>query len=276
VTFSTSDGSAHAGTDYNAITQTVNFLAGQPSQTVQVVTLDDNTSGDGPKTVNLTLSNLSGMTLGSQSTAVLTIAEPTPASQVQFILQGDSAPAVNGSTKTITLTRSGDTSQAASVTVSVVGGSAAQGRDFLIANPTVQFAAGQTQASVAVSILNDGSLDGSETAILALTNPSPGVSLGSQNTFTLTIDETNVPPPPHRAVFAEMVPVRIGRKSKWMVEVLYADSGAVKTEFLSPLQQPAFHNIQASAVQGNGAGVPDQVILMGQRKGRFVSLDIPV
>jgi hypothetical protein len=61
-----------------------------------------------------------------------------------------------------------------------------------------------------------------------------------------------------------------------MLAVLYADTGAVKTEFLSPMQHPTFHNIQASAVQGNGAGVPDQVILLGQRGRRLVSLDIPV
>ena len=61
-----------------------------------------------------------------------------------------------------------------------------------------------------------------------------------------------------------------------MVEVLFADTGALKAQFLSPMQPPAFHNIQVSMVQGNGAGIPDQVILMGQRGRRFITLDIPV
>jgi uncharacterized delta-60 repeat protein len=278
VTFSTSDGSAHAGADYNAITQTVVFAPGQASATVNVPTLDDNATGDGARTVNLTLSNPSGMVLGSPSTALLTIQEPEALSQVQFALTSDSTPETNGSAKSIVVTRSGDTSRAASVTVSVLGGSATQGRDFQLASPIVQFAPGQAQASVALTMLNDGALDGSETVVLGLTNPS-GASLGSQGTFTLTIDETNVPPPPppaHRPVFTELVPVRMGRRKLLMVEVLYADTGAMKTEFLSPWQQPAFHNIQASAIQGNGAGVPDEVLLMGQRGRRFVSMTVPV
>jgi hypothetical protein len=61
-----------------------------------------------------------------------------------------------------------------------------------------------------------------------------------------------------------------------MVEVLFADTGALKTEFLSPLQHPAFHGIQVSTVEGNGAGVPDQVILTGLRGRRFVRLDLPI
>jgi len=61
-----------------------------------------------------------------------------------------------------------------------------------------------------------------------------------------------------------------------MVEVLYADTGAPKTEFLCPLQQPTYHGIQVSAVQGNDVGLPDQVLLTGRKGHRTVSLDIPV
>jgi uncharacterized delta-60 repeat protein len=95
-------------------------------------------------------------------------------------------------------------------------------------------------------------------------------------TGTVQLSTPPLPPPAHRAVFAELVPVRMGRKTRWMVEVLYADTGAVKFQFLSPFQQPAFHGIQVSTVEGNGAGVPDQVILTGRRGRRFVNLDIPV
>jgi hypothetical protein len=134
---------------------------------------------------------------------------------------------------------------------------------------------------VQVTILNDGAFDGNETVNLALTAPINAV-VGTQATSVLTINETNVPPPPtppapaHRTVFAELVPVRIGRRNRLMVEVLFADTGALKTQFLSPLQPPAFHGIQVNTVQGNGAGNPDQVILMGQRGRRFITLDIPV
>jgi uncharacterized delta-60 repeat protein len=276
VTFSTSDGTAHAGTDYSPVMQTVQFLPGQATATVTVATHDDNLPGDSARTLNVALSNPSGLALADPSAAVITITEPEALSTVQFAQPAEAVPEANGTTVSIPITRSGDSSSAAAVTVSVAGGTATPGRDFLIANPVVQFAPGQTQASVMVTILNDGAFDGNETVSLALTAPS-GVVLGAQSTSTLTINETNPPPPPpHRPVFAELVPVRIGRRNRLMVEVLFADTGTLKTQFLSPLQPPAFHGIQVSTVEGNGAGIPDQVILMGQRGRRFVSLDIPV
>jgi hypothetical protein len=61
-----------------------------------------------------------------------------------------------------------------------------------------------------------------------------------------------------------------------MVEVLYADTGTPKTEFLCPLQQPAFRGIQVQTIQGNNAGLPDQVLLTGRKGHRTVSLEIPV
>jgi uncharacterized delta-60 repeat protein len=276
VVFSTSDGTAHAGTDYVPVTQTVTFAPGQASTTVAVATLDDNAPFFDPaRRVNLTLSSPSGVALAAQSTAALTIQEPAPAATIEFG-QASFAVGENGGSISIPVTRSGDTSGAASVNVAVIGGSATRGRDFEIANPTVNFAAGQAQASVQVSILNDGAFDGNETVALALTAPV-NAAVGAQATSLLTINETNPPPPPpHRAVFAELVPVRMGRRSLLMLEVLYADTGVVKTEFLSPMQQPTFRGIQVSTVQGNGAGIPDQVLLTGRRGRRLVNLDIPV
>jgi hypothetical protein len=147
---------------------------------------------------------------------------------VQFGQASLSVPEVNGRTVTIPVTRSGsDLSAPPSVSVSVLGGSATQGKDFVLGTSTGQFGANQSQASVTLTLRNGGVRDGNETVALALTSPS-GASLGSQATFTLTIDETNVPPPPphrapaapkppaHRPIVAELVPVRLGKRgSSW-------------------------------------------------------------
>jgi len=74
-TFATSNGSAIAGTDYNALATTVRFAAGDDTpRVVSVTAIANATANEVDKTVNLTLSQPGGCaTLGSQSTAVLTI-----------------------------------------------------------------------------------------------------------------------------------------------------------------------------------------------------------
>jgi hypothetical protein len=75
VQYATSDGTAQAGTDYTAVSGTLMFGPGDTSKTFTVPVLNDGLA-DGNQTVNLTLSGPTGsVTLGGQSTAVLTLAE---------------------------------------------------------------------------------------------------------------------------------------------------------------------------------------------------------
>ncbi len=74
---------------------------------------------------------------------------------------------------------------------------------------------------------------------------------------------------PVRAITAELFLKRAGRRkpARLAVRVRYADTGMEKEEFLSPFQRPAYRNIRVSVRDGNGDGVPDQVVLTA-RKGR--------
>ncbi len=84
VNFSTSNGTAIAGSDYGATSGTLTFGPGVTSQSFAVPLLDDNIS-EGTESVNLTLSGpTGGGTLGSQSTAILLILdnESPPADSV--------------------------------------------------------------------------------------------------------------------------------------------------------------------------------------------------
>jgi M6 family metalloprotease-like protein len=73
VDYATSDGTATAGADYTAASGTLSFGPGETSKSFAVpITADSVTEGD--ETVNLTLSNpTGGASLGTPSTAVLTI-----------------------------------------------------------------------------------------------------------------------------------------------------------------------------------------------------------
>jgi len=72
VDFTTSDGTAIAGQDYVTTSGTLTFLDGETSQTFDVPIIG-NTIVDGDRTVNLTLSNPTGATIGTPNPAILTI-----------------------------------------------------------------------------------------------------------------------------------------------------------------------------------------------------------
>jgi uncharacterized delta-60 repeat protein len=74
VALNTNDGTAVAGTDYNALSGSVSFPDGVMTEKVNLAVLPDPVANLPGRTVNLTLSNPSGgATLGSPGSAVLTI-----------------------------------------------------------------------------------------------------------------------------------------------------------------------------------------------------------
>jgi hypothetical protein len=90
VSYATSDGSATARKDYTSAFGTLSFAAGETSKTFAVLLTDD-AFQEGAETVNLTLSNPSGVaSLGSQSTATVQITDnDTPPSLTNPIDQSD-------------------------------------------------------------------------------------------------------------------------------------------------------------------------------------------
>src|SRR4029453_19194869 len=197
VTVVTSNGTAAAGSDYTATTQTVSFANGDTAnKTVSIPILDD-TSVEGNETVNLSLSNpTGGATLGRPNTAVLTITDndTPPAGTLQFSAASYSV-AENGGNATITITRTGGSAGAVGVTVATSNGTAAAGSDYTATTQTVSFANGDTaNKTVSIPILDDTSVEGNETVNLSLSNPTGGATLGSPNTAVLTITDNDTPP----------------------------------------------------------------------------------
>jgi ribosomal protein L35AE/L33A len=95
----------------------------------------------------------------------------------------------NGTTAQVTVTRSNGSDGAVSAQVSRTGGTATSGTDFTNVFPAlVSFADGETGSkTVSIPIVNDSDVEPNETINLALSNATGGVTLGAQNTATLTI-----------------------------------------------------------------------------------------
>lgn len=92
-----------------------------------------------------------------------------------------------GVTNVVTIQRLGGFADAASVRVSTAPGTAIAADFTPVINQTVNFAAGQGSATVAITIANDGDGEKNESFFVKLSSPSAGSSLGSPATATVTL-----------------------------------------------------------------------------------------
>jgi hypothetical protein len=188
VEFTTADGSATAPDDYGAVSGTLSFLPRQSVRTFTVPIVNDPVIGEGPETVALALQNPAGAALGTQAGAVLTIADNDPVQTLQFaataVAVAESAPRVM-----LTVRRTGGTAGSASVDFATADGTANQPGDYQAASGTLSFGPGRATATIGVAIVGDGDVEGHETFVVALSNPSPGAVLGANATLTVRISD---------------------------------------------------------------------------------------
>jgi uncharacterized repeat protein (TIGR01451 family) len=92
----------------------------------------------------------------------------------------------------ITVTRIGNSANAATVNYAISDGTATAGSDYVAATGTINFAAGETVKTFTIAVNDDLFVEGKETINLALLNPSAGNFLGSPNVATLTIFDNDV------------------------------------------------------------------------------------
>jgi uncharacterized protein (TIGR03118 family) len=105
----------------------------------------------------------------------------------------------------INVTRSGDLTVPSTVNYAIFDGSppiapattpvpATQGKDYLLAAGTLNFAVGEGTKSFTLFITDDGYTESPETINLVLSNPT-GAALGSPSTAIITITDNDTPPP---------------------------------------------------------------------------------
>lgn len=100
---------------------------------------------------------------------------------------------VEGTAVTLSVTRSGGTSGAASVTCASTGGTATTGQDYSAVNTTLSWADGDgTSKTCDVALSDDTDIDPGETITVTLSNAT-GATLGSPSTATVTITDTDSP-----------------------------------------------------------------------------------
>src|SRR6185503_266606 len=126
-TVTTSNGSATAGSDYTALTQTVSFPDGDMANKTVSILITSDLLDESDETVTLTLSApTGGANLGSQSSALLTIVDDDVVSGAGTLQFNASAYSVSesGGSAPITITRTGGSTGMVGATVTTSNGSA--------------------------------------------------------------------------------------------------------------------------------------------------------
>lgn len=175
-------GTATNGTDYANVPLAATFLAGQTTVDVTVAPIAD-ALAEGTESVILTLTSVAPYALGSPTSGTVTIADAAPVVSVTAF-DADASEAGPG-LGTFRFTRTGAVTSSLTVTYTVTG-TAINGTDYQAIPVTVTFLAGQATADVFVIPTGDGVPEGTETAIVTLTDGAT-YDLGAPATATVTI-----------------------------------------------------------------------------------------
>ena len=94
---------------------------------------------------------------------------------------------------TVTVTRSGNTSNPVTINYATSNGTATTPTDYTNASGSLQFAAGETVKTFIVPIIDDGIVERTETINLVLSSPGAGAMEGSPFTSTITVLDDDKP-----------------------------------------------------------------------------------
>jgi hypothetical protein len=196
--FATGDGTAAAGTDYQATSGSLTFSPFQTTRTVTVLVNGD-TANEPNETFTVNLSNPQNATLlKAQGTSTI-VNDDSPG--VRFSINAYNFSEGAGHAD-ITVARTGDISTPITVDYASsdqagtapcqtnTSGFASARCDYASAAGTVRFAAGEQSKSILIPLINDAYVEPAETFAITLRNPQ-GAALGiSTATVTITDNDT--------------------------------------------------------------------------------------
>jgi len=184
VQYATANGTAIAGTDYQARSGIVTLSPGSLSGTISVPLIGDMLA-EPDETLFITLASPSGATLASNQALGTVLDDDNLSVSDVAIVEGD-----GGATNAVfTVALGVGLPHEVRLDFATANGSATAGSDYLAASGTVVLAPGQTSQTIVVPILSDRWNEADETIVLNLLRPE-GVVLGdSQAVATITNDD---------------------------------------------------------------------------------------
>jgi hypothetical protein len=184
-------GTATLGSDFNGSSGTLNFGPGETIQSFTIPIIDD-LLDENSETINLALSNASGVSLGTRSTAVLTILDndPQPTISISDVTVGEGD---SGSKAALfTLSLSAPSGRAVTVRFNTEVGSAFAGSDYTaVFNLTTTFNPGEITKTVPVQILGDTVVEPTEFLFGTIRLPT-NATIADANGIATIIDDDSL------------------------------------------------------------------------------------
>lgn len=187
VDFVTADGTATAGSDYQAAGGTLNFAPGVTSQNV-TVTINGDTLHETDETFTVTLSNAAGarVTDGSATGSILND-DARPSLRIADVSLAEG----NGGTTSFkfTLTLSVVSGLPATVDFSTANGTAIQPADYSRVSSSVTVPAGELTGTITVAVVGDTEVEPDETFLVNLASPRNVLIADAQAVGTILNDD---------------------------------------------------------------------------------------
>ena len=235
VTYTTADGTAAvADNDYLAATGTLTFAPGETTKTVPVTVFGDALT-EPTETFTLDLSN-AGATPILDGQGVGTIQNDDGPGTLGFSAATYSG--AEGTTVTVTVTRTGGSSGTVTVDYAAANGTAGGG-DYAAAGGTLTFAPGETTKTFDVATTSDNVDEANETVNLTLSTATGGAAVGSPATAVLTIADDDPAP---------AIRVTDVQRSE-------GNSGTVAFAFTVTLDNPSDRPVTVRYATANGSAV---------------------
>jgi hypothetical protein len=194
VNYATADGTAIAGSDYTAVSGTLNFAPGELSKTVLISITDDSLFENAEETFTFNLSNPTGGALITSPTSTITILDGQfkPQMFVSFpvkVNEGDSGT----SNLAVNVNLSTPSVQVITVDYATVNGSATAGSDYTSVSGKLTIPAGAASGTINIPITGDTTIEPDETFTLNLTNATNvGFNLSPTVTVTIVNDDATL------------------------------------------------------------------------------------
>ena len=182
VAYTTQDGTAVADSDYTATSGTLRFEPGETMQTIRVPTRRD-AIAEPSESFTVELSDPVGTTI-TDATGVGTIA----ADAMPGLSITDAAPVAEGGEATFTVSLSPASSESVTVAYATQDGTAVAGSDYTAASGTLEFEPGVTSHTIRVAVLNDTTVEPTETFTVELSDPVRATLADGTGVGTITDD----------------------------------------------------------------------------------------
>jgi hypothetical protein len=217
------------GTDYTLASGDLVIAAGQTTGVLPLMITND-TLQETDETVIVTLTAATNATLGTQKVHTYTINDNDQSGVGFSSASGsgaESAGAVN-----IPVTLSAAATQEVKVDYTLSGTATGSGTDYTLVNGTLTIPAGQTSGNITATVVDDASIESSETIIVTLSN-ARGATLTANTVYTYTINDNDQPTigfsttsgSGSEAVLSVNIPVTLSTASTKEAKVNYAVTG---------------------------------------------------